>query len=54
MSDGVLTVNNLIDFYNGHQAIAERAGASQLRYIHVRTDLDVKILDWLKKVRMLF
>jgi hypothetical protein len=49
MSDDILTVNDLIDFYNGHQGIAERANASQLRYIHVQTDLDVKILDWLKK-----
>jgi hypothetical protein len=44
-----LNINYLINLYNGRQAIAERAEIYQLQHIHVHTELDQKILDWLKK-----
>src|SRR6266540_5375496 len=48
MLEGNLNVRYLINLYNGHQAIAERADTYQLQHIHVPTNLDRSIVDWLK------
>ncbi len=47
MSEENLDVTYLIDLYNGHQAIAERAASYQLQHIHVHTKLDERIIGWL-------
>jgi hypothetical protein len=47
MADENLDVTYLINLYNGHQAIAERAASYQLQHIHVRTKLDERIIGWL-------
>jgi hypothetical protein len=47
MSEEKLDVTYLINLYNGHQSIAERAAPYQLRHIHVQTELDVRIIEWL-------
>lgn len=41
-------IEYLISLYNGYQAIAERADIDQLRFIHVKTKLDEKIVEWLR------
>ena len=48
MSQNSLGIDYVISLYNGHQAIAERADFNQLKYIHVNTELDVKIIEWLQ------
>jgi len=48
MSEEKLDITYLINLYNGHQSIAERAASYQLQHIHVRTKLDELIIEWLK------
>lgn len=37
---------DLAEFYNGHNAVAERVEKSKLQYMHIPTDLDTAIETW--------
>src|SRR5690349_13352836 len=41
-------IHYVISLYHGYQAIAERVEMELLKQIHLSTDLDKKILEWLQ------
>ncbi len=49
MPDAQSNRQYIVDLYNSYNAIAERVSSSRREEIHVETNLDNKILTWIKK-----